>query len=55
MARVYEISIVLPCGSEITKWATRHPYTTLGEIQEHVPSKFERGTYIITLAGKDRS
>ena len=52
MARGIEISLVHG-DVMLAKWATRLNYVTLSEVQQHVPSGFERGTYKITFRGED--
>jgi len=52
MARGIEISLVHG-DVMLAKWATRLNYVTLSEVQQHVPSGFERGTYKITFRDED--
>ena len=52
MARDIEISLVHG-DVMLAKWATRLNYVTLSEVQQHVPSGFERGTYKITFRDED--
>ena len=52
MARGIERSLVHG-DVMLAKWATRLNYVTLSEVQQHVPSGFERGTYKITFRGED--
>ena len=52
MARGMEISLVHG-DVMLAKWATRLNYVTLSEVQQHVPSGFERGTYKITFCDED--
>ena len=36
----------------ITQWACHSKTTTLAEIQQHIPSRFERGTYVIMFGDR---
>ena len=52
MAIRFEISLVHG-ESVLAKWTTCLKYVTLAEVQQHVPSGFERGTYKITIRDED--
>ena len=52
MARGIEISLVHG-DVMLAKWETDRKYVTLSEVQQHVPSGFERGTYKITFRDED--
>ncbi len=52
MARGIEISLVHG-DVMLDKWATRLNYVTLSEMQQHVPSGFERGAYNNTFCDED--
>ena len=39
-------------GCLVTQWANHSKIMTLAEIEQHIPSRFERGTYVIKFGGR---